>query len=97
MPASAPFLRLPHTLPVLLGAAALLIVPFLPAHGESVTADSIWDQEGARQAAMEQVPRGATVTGTSCQEIGVGGMDNSRYRCTVDYQPAGAAPSPAKP
>jgi hypothetical protein len=43
------------------------------------------------------VPRGATITGTRCQEIGVGGMDNPRYRCTVDYRPAGVAPSPAKP
>jgi hypothetical protein len=78
----------PH-LPSLLAASLLLI---LPAQAGSVTADSILDSEGARQAAMEQVPRGATVTGTRCQEIGVGGMDNPRYRCTVDYQPAGATP-----
>jgi hypothetical protein len=97
MPANAPFLRLAPTLPALLGAAALLLLSSFPAHGESVTADSIWDQEGARQAAMEQLPRGATVTGSRCQEIGVGGMDNPRYRCTVDYQPAGAPPSPAQP
>ncbi len=43
---------------------------------------------------MQQVPRGATVTGTRCQEIGVGGMDNPRYRCTVEFRPAAAAPSP---
>jgi hypothetical protein len=39
---------------------------------------------------MEQVPRGATITGSRCQEIGVGGMDNPRYRCTIDYLPAAA-------
>ncbi len=96
MPATAPCLRHPPNLPALLIAAVLLILPSLPARGESVTADSILDQEGARQAAMEQLPRGATVTGSRCQEIGVGGMDNTRYRCTVDYQPAGTAPSPVK-
>jgi len=97
MPGTTPFLCHPPTVTALLIAAALLILPSLPAHGESVTADSILDREGARQAAMEQLPRGATVTGSRCQEIGVGGMDNPRYRCTVDYKPAGAAPSPAKP
>ena len=96
MPATAPCLRHPPSLPGLLIAAVLLILPSLPAQGESVTADSILDQEGARQAAMEQLPRGATVTGSRCQEIGVGGMDNTRYRCTVDYQPAGTAPSPVQ-
>ncbi len=98
MPIRAPsLLRAPASLPALLSAAALLILGSLPAHGESVTADSILNQDGARQAAMEQLPRGATVTGTRCQEIGVGGMDNTRYRCTVDYRPAEAAPSPTKP
>jgi hypothetical protein len=97
MPASASFIRLALPLPALLAAAAVLILAGVPAHGESVTADSILDREGARQAALEQLPRGATVTGSHCQEIGVGGMDNPRYRCTVDYRPAGMAPSPASP
>jgi hypothetical protein len=76
---------------------ALALATAMPVRAGSVTADSIIDREGARQAAMEQVPRGATVTGSRCQEIGVGGMDNPRYRCTIDYQPAGAAPAPAAP
>lgn len=77
--------------------SALLLATTLPVQAGSVTADSIFDREAARQAALEQVPRGATVTGSRCQEIGVGGMDNSRYRCTVEYQPAQAAPNPSAP
>ncbi len=97
---------MPHTLPRRPPSPALrapwavlllLLLSVLPARAGSVTADSIQDLEGARAAALEQVPRGATITGTRCQEIGVGGMDNPRYRCTVDYRPAGVAPSPAKP
>lgn len=83
----------------LLGLASLLLLGALqgpPARAESVTADSILDQEGAKQAAMEQVPRGATITGNRCQEIGVGGMGNPRYRCTVDYLPAGGGVSPPR-
>lgn len=77
-----------------LALATVLLVSAAPALAASVTADSILDQEGARQAAMEQVPRGATVTGSRCQEIGVGGMDNPRYRCSVEYQPAGSGTKP---
>jgi hypothetical protein len=79
--------------PARLGLVTLLllaVLPGSPALAGSVTADSILDREGARQAAMEQVPRGATITGSRCQEIGVGGMDNPRYRCTIDYLPAAA-------
>ena len=79
-------------LPRVLGLASLLLLHAAPALAASVTADSILDQEGARQAALEQVPPGATLGATRCQEIGVGGIDNPRYRCTVEYQPA-ARPS----
>jgi hypothetical protein len=80
--------------------AALLLVAATPVRAGSVTADSIIDRESARQAALEQVPRGATTTGSRCQEIGVGGMDNPRYRCTVEYRPAEKTPTlqpPAPP
>jgi hypothetical protein len=50
----------------------------------SVTADSVWDQNDARQRALEQIPAGSTVTGTRCEVISVG-MGNDRYRCTVEY------------
>jgi hypothetical protein len=79
-------------LPAALLPAALLLVAAMPVRAASITADSIIDRESARQAALEQVPRGATVTGSRCQEIGVGGMDNPRYRCTVEFRPAGSAP-----
>ena len=67
------------------------------ARAGSVTADSIMDRNGARQAAMEQVPRGATVTGSRCEDIQVGGFGLPRYRCTLWYrdQPASAPPAPA--
>ncbi|MFM7265372.1 MAG: hypothetical protein ACKOZW_07240 [Cyanobium sp.] len=82
--------------PQLLALAALLLLSAPPTLAGSVTADSIVDQEGARQAALEQVPRGATVTGSRCQEIGVGGLDNPRYRCTVEYQPSPSASQPTR-
>ncbi len=62
-----------------------------PALAGSVSADSVWDRANATQRAMQQVPAGATVTTTRCQEISVG-MDNFRYRCTVEYTAAPASP-----
>ncbi|MCP9916177.1 hypothetical protein [Cyanobium sp. ATX 6F1] len=71
-----------------------------PALAGSVTADSVWDRTNATQRAMQQVPAGATVTTTRCQEISVG-MDNSRYRCTVEFTaapvPPPGAPVPSPP
>ena len=65
-----------------------------PALAGSVTADSVMDKAGARQAAMSQVPRGATITNTKCLELEVG-MDNIRYRCTVWYaDPPVVSPAP---
>ena len=66
-----------------------------PACAASVTADSVWDQNDARQRALEQVPKGSTVTGTRCEVISVG-MGNDRYRCTVEYS-RGGAPEQAAP
>lgn len=87
----------PRTIPRrLVALTTLLLLSVAPAQAGSVTADSILDQEGARQAALEQVPRGATVTGSRCQEINVGGIDNPRYRCTVEYLPAGATSQPSR-
>jgi hypothetical protein len=36
------------------------------------------------------------VTGSRCQEINVGGIDNPRYRCTVEYRPAGETSQPSR-
>ncbi|APD49069.1 hypothetical protein KQ302_10640 [Synechococcus sp. CS-602] len=53
----------------------------------SSTADSVWDEENARQRAIEQIPAGAVVGTTNCESFSVG-MGNTRYRCTVNYTPS---------
>ena len=91
MPMSHPF---PFSLPgslMLLG----LTLAAAPALAGSVTADSVMGKSGARQEAMGQVPKGATITRTQCTELEVG-MDNIRYRCTVWYtEPPRQPPAPA--
>jgi hypothetical protein len=96
-PAMAPGFRL--TGPLLTGAllAGGLALLAGPARAGSVTAESIFDRQATRQQARSQVPKGATVTRTVCEDLEVG-MDNTRYRCTVYYTmtPAPAAtPTPA--
>ena len=90
-------LLLPVVLPLLLLAQAS------PGRAGSATADSVWDRRNALQRALQQVPAGATVTGQHCLTIEVG-LDNFRYRCTVEWtttpepaSPEPAAPSPAAP
>lgn len=86
---------------LLAGGLALLAGP---AHAGSVTAESIFDRQATRQQARSQVPKGATVTRTVCEDLEVG-LDNTRYRCTVFYTmpptpaatPATAAPAPGQP
>lgn len=85
---------------LLLGAlAAAVALPAGPARAGSVTAESIFDRQATRQQARSQVPKGATVTRTVCEDLEVG-LDNTRYRCTVYYTmtptPA-ATPAPAAP
>lgn len=63
-----------------------------PALAGSATADSVWDRDNAKQRAMQQVPAGATVTSTRCEDFSVG-MDNTRYRCTVEF----TVPDPSVP
>jgi hypothetical protein len=79
---------------VLLGALLLAALP-PAAQAGSVTAESIWDKGNALQRAQEQVPRGATVTGSRCTEVNVR-TGNYRYICTVTYTktpPAAASPN----
>ncbi|MCP9929499.1 hypothetical protein KBY82_01730 [Cyanobium sp. AMD-g] len=64
------------------------------ARAGSVTAESIFDRQATRQQARSQVPKGATVTRTVCEDLEVG-MDNTRYRCTVFYTTAPVKPVPA--
>lgn len=75
---------------LLAGSLALLAGP---AHAGSVTAESIFDRQATRQQAKSQVPKGATVTRTVCEDLEVG-MDNTRYRCTVFYTTAPATSQP---
>jgi len=85
---------------LLLLAAGLLLASQAPALAGSVTAESIWDRSNAIERATSQIPGGAIVTSTSCQEVDMRGGD-TRYICTVTYSPAppaqaaspGAAPA----
>ena len=78
---------------VLIGAAAIvsalpLLIP--AAQAGSITASSIWDKNNAIERAQEQMPTGAVVTATRCQEIEVRGY--TRYSCTLEFnQPTPAA------
>lgn len=80
----------------LLLAAGVLLSTQAPALAGSVTAESIWDRTNAIQRATSQIPRGATITGTSCQEVDLRG-GSTRYICTVTYStvPPVTAPQPA--
>jgi len=75
-------------------AAALALGPAAAARAGSVTAESIWDRTNAIERATSQIPSGATVTGTSCQEVDLRG-GSTRYICTVTYSPAQPAPAPS--
>ncbi|CAK6696367.1 hypothetical protein VB734_13165 [Synechococcus sp. BA-124 BA4] len=77
------------------GLSAVLLLGALPVRAGSVTADSIIDQESALQEATGQVPEGATVTGSRCQQIVMPG-DSFRYRCSVEFTttPPAAKPAP---
>jgi hypothetical protein len=71
---------------------ALLLLP-LAARADSVTIESVFSQQAARQLAIGKVPPGGVVTNVTCLDIDVHGQD--RYRCTVEYTPAAAGTSPA--
>jgi hypothetical protein len=86
----------PAGLGMALGSLAAVLTG-APAWAGSATAESIWDRAHALEQARQQVPQGAVVTRERCQEIEVG-LDNIRYRCTVEWrQPSEAGPDPANP
>lgn len=81
-------------------ATSLALLPLLalPAMAGSVTADSINDHSAALQAALQRVPRGASVSRSQCQSMQVGGFGLPRWRCTVWFSEAPASsPAPAAP
>ena len=68
-------------------AAAVLLAALLQplsARAGVAVGESIWDKKAAIATAMQAVPAGAQVTGTSCQEVGVG-LGNYHYICRVEY------------
>jgi hypothetical protein len=85
------------TMRPLLTSLALLPLLALPARAGSVTADSINDHSAALQAALQQVPRGASVSRSQCQSIQVGGFGLPRWRCTVWFSDTPAAQAPGQP
>jgi hypothetical protein len=75
-----------------ISALAAVLLAGLPALAGSATAESVWNRANALERARQQVPAGATITREHCQEIWVG-MDNIRYRCSVEWQQPAAAPA----
>jgi len=65
----------------------------LAGRADSITAESIWDQNNAIQRAQQQVPANATVTSTRCTVVNVR-TGNYRYICTLEYTTAPNSPSP---
>jgi hypothetical protein len=78
----------------LLAAALVVLMAPLPSQAGSSTAESVWDRRNARARALEQVPRGAVITGERCLVIGMRGNEE-RYRCTLWYTSPTAATPPA--
>lgn len=72
----------------LIGAVALL-----PARAGEVTVESIIDQSTALREASEQVPAGNRIMSTECSQVALPGL-SYRYRCSVRFIPAAAAPAP---
>ena len=69
--------------------AALLMVTLLwgssaVAGGQRATAQGPSEQFATAEA-MRLIPKGATITDTSCKSIDVG--FSSRYQCTITYSP----------
>ncbi len=54
------------------------------ANTQSATAEGV-DKDVTINRLMSKIPQGATLTNTSCDEIGTAGF-NIRYRCTVTWQ-----------
>jgi hypothetical protein len=82
-----------------ISAFVAVLLAGLPALAGSATAESVWNRANALERARQQVPAGATITREHCQEIWVG-MDNIRYRCSVEWQqppPLTSIPPPQQP
>jgi hypothetical protein len=76
-------------------AGTLAMLPG-PAIAGSITTESVFNRQATRQQAMSQVPKGAKITRTVCEELEVG-LGNTRYRCTVYYTTPPAPKAPNQP
>ena len=65
-------------------AISMLMATNVFANTQSATAEGV-DKEVTVNRLMSKVPQGATVTNTSCADIGTAGF-NVRYRCTITWQ-----------
>ena len=65
-------------------AISMLLGTNVFANTQSATAEGV-DKDVTINRLMSKVPQGATMTDTSCEEIGTAGF-NIRYRCTVTWQ-----------
>lgn len=65
-------------------AISMLLGTNVFANTQSATAEGV-DKDVTINRLMSKVPQGATMTDTSCEEIGTAGF-NIRYRCTVNWQ-----------
>jgi len=76
-----------------LGALLSLLVigALAPVQAAEVTAESIIDQASALRDASSRVPSKARILGSQCSEVALPGL-SFRYRCSVNYEPAPAAP-----
>ena len=64
--------------------ATVLFSPVAAAGGNRATAQGPSEQFATAEA-MRVIPKGATVTDTTCKSIDVG--FSSRYQCTITYSP----------
>ncbi|MAD68391.1 hypothetical protein SynBIOSU31_01079 [Synechococcus sp. BIOS-U3-1] len=65
-------------------AMSILLGTNVFANTQSATAEGV-DKDVTINRLMSKIPQGATLTNTSCDEIGTAGF-NIRYRCTVTWQ-----------
>jgi hypothetical protein len=71
--------------------ALLLLAPASAVKADEVTAESIIDKASALRGALSRVPANAQVQSSDCTEIALPGL-SFRYRCSVRFTPAAAAP-----
>ena len=64
--------------------ASLLLGSMALAGGKRATAQGPSEQFATAEA-MQVIPKGATITNTTCKSIDVGA--SSRYQCTITYSP----------